>query len=233
MILKSYKILKDKHKNKPMFIFGAGTSLYKMSQDPIMEEFYKYPCITVNSSIILFDWTRKYWDDKYWESNDSATRLFNYWDNVKKSKCLKIIRNSWEKYFDQLDDNFLVFSPREDQKNIKKEDEGLCSTTSIPTAIDLSIFMGCNKIFLMGVDQYFKGRYSHFWQFFPKDKQVTTTQHFAPLPLQNKMFKENNEAYIYIAEYAKRENVKIYNCNKLSQINSFEKINYKEIFEKL
>ncbi|MFA5599044.1 MAG: hypothetical protein WDA06_00470 [Phenylobacterium sp.] len=222
--MRSYNILINKHQGRRAFVVGAGTSLFELDLSPIINDVV----ISVNSSILKFDWQDGISDNRYWVSNDSAVRYWSYWKDVKSSMATKLIRDSWEKYFNEIPE-FLVFSPRKLESNLQDE-EKLCFTSSVPTAIDLAIQMGCNEIFLLGVDHYFVGRLSHFWQYWPKEKQPKPLRTIlATYSMQNNIFKLNQHVYSALNEYAKSKHINIYNCSLHSRISVFEKVKYEDI----
>jgi len=226
--MKSYETLIDKHEGETAFVVGAGTSLYGVDLSPI----HDHVVISVNSSIILMPWQDGDIKNRYWISNDSAVRGWSYWEDVKKSKATKIIRNSWKKYYEEIPD-FLVFSPRKEVSvNINLSEKALCYSSSIPSAIDLAIQMGCKNIFLLGVDHYFRNGRSHFWQLYNKECQpVPVKTVVPPFVLQQHMFNVNEHSYDLLKWFADFRKAKIYNCNPLSMVKPFDKIEYKNALE--
>lgn len=228
--MKQYNILKNKHKNEIAFVCGAGTSFLNIINSPHFNLLDKHVVISVNSSIIAFDWS-DYQDNKYWISNDSAVIQWDYWQKVLKSKCNRIIRDSWEKYYKQIPDDFYVFSPRKNDIIINDENR-LVGVSSVPTAIDLAIQLGCKKIFLLGVDHYSLDGKTHFWEFFPKDKQPRTKGYKASEQMQNKIFRLNMNVYKELLRFSRDLNIDIINCNENSAVNYFNKINFEKIWQK-
>lgn len=222
MIKDYYDYCKDRHKGSRAFVVGAGTSLYGLNIDFI----HKDVVISINSSIILMPWEDGSDDKRYWISNDALCRKWNWWNKVKNSKSVKIVRNSWEKYFEELEGhNFYKFDPRKTPEHIVEEnDNGLCYCSSVPSGIDLAMKMGCSEIVLLGVDQYMIGNKSHFWQFYPIcDQPKKEDGHIATFSQQKWTFSYNDRAYYAISELAKSKNIKIYNANLKSRVNVFEK----------
>lgn len=233
-----YDILKNKHENSCAFVCGAGTSLYFLQNEykNIINEIYDHVVVSINSNILMHDWIGEYRDNCYWISNDSAVMHWSYWDKVKKSNITKIFRDSWLKYAEKIPKDFLMFSPRKNDKKDFYDSEGLCYTSSIPTGIDLAIQMGCNKIYLLGVDHYFMSNgKSHFWELWPKEERPVSTQfgnpinNPAPKWMQEKVFKENVLVYNKLYKWALEMGLSIFNCNKESSINVFPKISFSDI----
>lgn len=226
--MQSYDILINKHVGENCFIVGAGTSLHGLDLSLI----HNHIVISVNSSFIVMPWAAGAEDRRYFLSNDSAIRNWNYWDYVKKSKSIKIIRDSWKKYYDEIPD-FLVFSPRTTSDGvINPEEKALCYSSSVPSSIDLAIQMGCKNIFLLGVDHYFSGNKSHFWQYWPKETQpVPLKTVVPPLVMQKYIFDLNEKSYEALETFSKLKKCNIFNCNPLSKIKHFNKIDYKQALD--
>jgi len=223
--MQGYDILIDKHVGEIAFVVGAGTSLHDLDLGPI----HDHVVVSVNSSFILMPWQNGDTDKRYWISNDSAVRGWSYWSNVKNSHATKIVRDSWEKYYDEIPD-FLIFSPRTTGNGIiMPYEKALAYSSSVPSAIDLSIQMGCKKIFLLGVDHYFSGKRSHFWQYYPPQFQPLPIRTIVPpFFMQQHIFDENKKSYDALKRFADSKGAEVYNCNPLSKVRPFKKIEYKE-----
>lgn len=236
--MNTYTELIDKHKNTNCFVIGAGTSLFDIYINPLWGDINNGSniIITINSAIVSMDWNNENKNNnRYWISTDSLCMKWSFFNkNVKKSNCIKIVRNSWEKYKDELD-GFLFFEPRPTPENIvKPEDIGLCYCSSVPSGIDLAIQMGCNNIFLLGIDQYEKNGKRYFWELFPKDKQPRQIRPAIPnFKEQSKVFEYNNKAYEALKMFAKLKGCNIYNCNTKSKVDNFDKINFIDIMRKI
>jgi hypothetical protein len=225
--MKNYRELIGKYKKKNCFILGAGPSLYNSMIDKNFNNILsKGVVIVVNSAILAYK------DADVWISNDSLCRHWDYFSGLKKNKCIKVVRNSWLKYKDEIKD-FYIFEPRKTSEGIIDPlDYGLCFCSSVPTSIDFAIKCRFSNIFLLGVDHCKdkKTGYDHFWQYFPKEKrprQIKPAQ--GPFHIQEKVFPINNMAYEALRGFAECNNVKIHNCNPYSNVNSFEKITFQEI----
>ncbi len=234
-----YHHLIDKYKdtNKSAFIFGAGPSLYNILYSCSQKDIDKISnniVITTNSSILAgtdkLGWKKGISDNRYWISNDSLAMRWTWWEDVKKDKCIKIVRTSWEKYKKDLN-GFLFFSPRSTSEGvINVEERSFCYCSSIPSSIDAAIQFGCKNIFLLGVDQdLYQGKH-HFWQFFDRKKQPRQLRPAqGPWEQQKQSFVFNNMAYEALRKFAEYRKVKIYNCNLKSKVNAFKKIKFTDI----
>ena len=214
-----------KLKDRDVFIIGSGTSVNRRMVAYI-EDNDLGDVISVNASILLCN-------SGYFISNDSALMNHTYWEDIKKSKCTKIVRNSWEKHLDKIPYDFYYFWPRECGELIidkYSSDNGLCYVSSIPTAIDFSIFLEARKIYLLGVDHYTVNGKSYFWEMESYNGVVPKTKgHFAPVSLQNFVFNKNIKIFNELKKYADDKNIEIVNLNENSKIDSFRKLNFNEL----
>ena len=221
--MNSYIQLINNHRGENSFIFGAGPSLWYNMHEPFFKEISKHGItIAVNSAVMAvpnFD---------YWVSNDSLCMRWSWWKDVIDGKGIKVVRNSWEKYKEELDD-FLFFNPRPTPEDtINPGHIGLAYCSSVPSSIDLAIQMDCKKIFLFGVDQNAQKSKHHFWQYMDKPP-VANPPAQGPWEQQKKVFDFNNKAYDALSAFATAKGVNIYNCNPDSKVEVFEKIKFKDI----
>ena len=225
--MNTYLSLKDKHEGERCFIFGAGPFLWFHMGESYFSNIHKAgKTIVVNSAVLAdpnFD---------YWISNDALCRRWSWWEDVKKGKGIKIVRNSWEKYRDELD-GFLFFDPRPTPEHIVSPgDVGLSYCSSVPSAIDLAIQMGFKKIFLLGVDHYGSNELHHFWQMFPKKEQPSQLKPAqGNFSQQKKVFPINIKAYKALKKFADYKSVEIYNCDWPSEVEVFERMEIDELRE--
>ena len=233
--MNSYVQLINKHPGSSCFIFGAGPSLWNMMHEPFFKDIPDNGItIAVNSAVMAvpnFD---------YWVSNDVLCRRWSWWKDVINGKGIKVVRNSWEKYREELDD-FLFFDHRPTPENIiDPEDVGLAYCSSIPSSIDLAIQMGCKKIFLFGVDQSMcKGKH-HFWQSMKKDQQpVSNPSVQDSWERQQEVFSISTTALEALNGFAKHKDVKVYNVSWKtirgfgSKVKMFKKIEICDVRKKL
>lgn len=226
-----YTEMLNKHEGQIAFVLGCGTSLCEINTGP-KSPIHDHVVLTTNSGILAVPWINGEQENRYWISNDSSVMKWDYWENIRSSKCNKIIRNSWSKFYHKLDSSFYEFWPRPTEEGtINKEDKGLAYCSSIPSCIDFAIQSGCKKIFLLGVDQYRAGIKSHFWQKWPPNKQPKRIFSSRPNSWheQEKVFLNyNNRAYSALAKFAEEMNCKIYNCNPKSRVVAFDKISFEQ-----
>jgi len=214
------------HQGRRCFVIGAGPSVAFMNLSPIEDDVI----ITINSSILLFDWSVGSSTDRYWISNDTLCLQWDYfWSKVLRSNSQKIVRTSWKEHADKiLKHNFRFFKPRESESPpLSNDGKALCSVSSVPTAIDFALLTGCQEIYLLGVDHKMLHGNSHFWQFWPKEKwpqRKSKGKNFRPEQShQIRKFEENIATYQSLKELAESVGASIYNCSNNSVIEVFEK----------
>lgn len=225
--LKPYTDLSDLvgiHRGSKCFVVGAGPSLAFAD----LSHIHNHVVISTNSSALLMPWDKGSENKRYWISNDTLVLQWSYfWTHVLRAKCSKIVRTSWRKHEDKIKHyGFRYFSPRKVEKiPLQRLGEMLCSTSSVPTAIELAIIMGCHSIYLLGVDHKMVHSNSHFWQFWDKGKwpqRKEKGKNFRPEQKhQLKVFKMNLAVYEALQELAEREGSKIYNCSIRSIVTTF------------
>jgi len=230
-ILPSYSKFIDCHKGEHAFIVGSGTSIYNKDISFIQD----HVVCCVNSSIMLMPWSNGSKSKRYWLSNDSGVMAWSYWKDVLSSHSNKIVRSSWNHLYNKFDtSDFSEFKIRPTPENeVNPNDTGLAYCSSVPSSLDFAIQSGCKKIFLLGVDQYqYKGK-SHFWQFYPKDKQPKRWMSNNPNSFKSQQyaFGFNELAYDALKGFADYSECKIYNCNPISRIDYFDKISIEEAKE--
>ena len=253
MKLKPYTILKHEYAGeKRAWVIGAGTSLYyEWMQCTDRNKIFDDLVISVNSSI----WTMPWFEDgehpnklikeeiksdrrkRVWLSNDSLARIWGYWPHLrsKRCKCVRIVRDSWKPYYNELHEDDLYFSPRKTAEDIiDPGEENLAYCSSVPSGIDFAIQMSCKEVMVLGLDHYFlpDGK-SHFWQLLEKRFQpIRQDRGMTPLHMQKEVFeKYNNKAFKALENFAKIKRTKILNCSPLSHVDVFEKTSFQDIIK--
>lgn len=219
--------LADIHTGRKCFVCGAGPSLAFLN----LSKIHNHVVIATNSAMMLMPWAEGDPDSRYWISNDTLCLKWSYfWKDVLRSNCHKIVRTSWRKRDDELHKHgFRYFAPRESQKiPLENSGKSLCYESSVPSAIDLALLMGCKEIYVLGMDHKMLHGNSHYWQFWPKEKWPQRSdkgKNFRPEQNhQLRVFQENKKVYIALDELSKRLGAQIYNCSNISTITTFPKI---------
>lgn len=187
--------LQNIHKNKLCFIAGSSPSLRHVNYTQIKE----HVLITVNSAIL------KYPDCNYFVTDDEDVVNWNYWyKTAVTSNCIKLLfEDKLKKHVADLQMKNLVFYKHRfyqehidneeeyDQKSLRMYEDAaipiIGARSSIASAINIAVIMGCNPICLLGVDNHYEGNRRYFWQF---DGESKAYNH------RNKVFSSPNKGLI-------------------------------------
>ena len=208
----------------PVCILGAGPSLLHYN----FSNCFNCHVFAVNSSIIKVDWSAASDPDilRVWISNDSLCKRWSYFSKVKNDICFKVVRDSWLKYKDELQD-FIFFNPRKTKEDVIEEnDDGLLYNSSVPSAIDLAIKLGFKNIFLFGIDHTAQGEKTHFWQYLPIKEQpkecvfdkgrkiyLSPVRIMQPVAMQKNVWNMNISVFNALKDHASKSGVSIINVN--------------------
>jgi hypothetical protein len=170
--VKTTNDLKDIHKDKLCFIFGAGPSLHFIDTEPLRD----YVSITVNSGVLKAKWC------DYFLSDDVGVCTWSYYTDVlPKLGCIKLL------YKDKLSNkcqhlsNVMLFShtwwysPSTKSYNppgicLTKQEPIIGAINSVGSAVHFAYIMGCNPVVLMGCDCSYKDGHRYFWQYEGEEK---------------------------------------------------------------
>jgi len=234
--------LKNKFLKKRCFIIGNGPSLNELNLDLIKDEiifccnaFYKIKNKNISPNVYCIgDRSLKhvsYIEKILLKSNSDIYIIYNGLLNIlnKKKKIRKLI-NSKEIYgFQTLTNNF--------ENDIKDID----FSSYIPAfrhtpimAIMASIYMGCNQIILVGMDN------SYMRDYFFENKKIS---HFYPEKKKESLKKVNviklcQETLLtfynfsQIKKYCEKKKIKILDATKNGYLDIFKKVNYADLFKK-
>lgn len=213
------------HDGNKCFVCGAGITIG--IQD--LAGIHEYPVICVNSSVILMPWEEPGDERKrFWVSTDALCMQWDYfWNKVMRWEMTRIVRNSWSRNSSELKGSQInYYVPRRMTGDIKRKDKGLMAGSSILSATDLALLMGCKKVFLLGVDHRNVNGHSHFWQLWPKKERPRREGkdgNYMPCQRQQgRVFKSNFRNFGVLDRYAKTIGAKIYNCSTVSEVKTFE-----------
>lgn len=222
------------HEGKKCFVCGAGVTLGNMDLTGI----YEYPVVSVNSSIVLMPWDKP--GDpltRFWISTDLLVMQWDYfWSKVARFECTRIVRNSWSRNSKELKKVHMnYYMPRRSSITPNWKDDGLMAGSSILSAIDLSLLMGCKQVVLLGVDHRNINGNSHFWQLWPaqdRPKREGKPDNFMPCQRQQgRVFKSNMRSFDILNKYALTLGAKIYNASDTSEVTSFDKISLEDVLK--
>lgn len=219
------------HEGNKCFVCGAGVTIGTLDLSGIHE----YPVVCVNSSVILMPWEEPGDVKKrFWVSTDALCMQWDYfWNKVMRWEMTRIVRNSWARSAKELKGiPVTYYFPRRASANIDPKEEGLMAGSSILSAIDLALQMGCKKIFLLGVDHRMISGNSHFWQLWPKkDRPLRENKGSNYMPCQRqqgRVFKSNHRNFEILNRYSEVLEAKIYNCSTASEVKPFEHVSLED-----
>lgn len=218
------------HEGSRCFVCGAGVTIGFLDLSGIHDS----PVICVNSSILLMPWDEP-GDSlmRFWVSTDALCMQWDYfWNRAMRWECTRIVRNSWHRHAPELRGAEMHYYVARRSGPPSYEDNAIMGGSSILSAIDLSLLMGCKNIFLLGVDHRMINGNSHFWQFWPKKKRPKREGkpgNFFPCQRQQqRVFKSNMRNFELLNKYAESRGSKIYNCSPETTIKTFEKISFED-----
>lgn len=218
------KQFKDIHLGNKAFVCGAGVTIGTMDLTGIHE----YPVVCVNSSVLLMPWSEP--GDtlkRFWVSTDSLCMQWDYfWNKVMKWECTRVVRNSWARNSSELKSAEMhYYVPRRPTAELCPNETGLMAGSSILSAIDLTLLMGCKQVFVLGVDHRMINGNSHFWQLWPKKsrplRQGKPGNYMPCQRQQTRVFKSNHKNFDILAKYGRALGAEIYNCSTASEVKAF------------
>ncbi len=207
------------------FIVGAGPSLRELKLGGIWQDVV----ITVNSSILLCPWLKQGdANRRFWVSNDSSVMAWDYWKRVVAADCTRIVRTSWWPLREAfVDVPVRYFRTRDTRKDVPLspyvQSKALLGISSVVTALDFAILLGCSPIYLLGVDHDFVGGRSHFWQFWPISRQPRRFGKSSPNSAkeQREVFERNIACFKSLNTLAGESGIRIFNCSPISKVSTF------------
>lgn len=202
------KDLRDKHKDKLCFIYGAGPSLRYVDETKLKD----YVNIAVNSGI------EKHARFSYFVSDDSAISSWSYYNKVTRydSGMKKLLyRDRFEPSCSKMEnvvfyDHTWWFSPSDKKYNLDglkltKDEPIVGARTSMGSAVHLAYIMGCDPIVLLGNDCQIKDDKRYFWQYQKKS--------FQPFRISGPAFNQRTQGWGF-----KRDDFKLY-WEKFTEVN--------------
>lgn len=232
--LPPYTDLLKRHEGQTAIICGAGPSLeLEFNQHHRREAIHAHTVFAVNSAIMNVDWDEGSPERRYWISNDALCRRWGYWKNVMRSRATRIVRDSWEKYYDEIPDFYYFWRRPTAEGIVNSEDDGLAYCSSVPSSLDFAIQSGHKRIILLGVDHRMTDGKSHFYQFWPISKWPKGWQMLLASQSQQKsVFVDYNAlAFSALKIFADEKGVEVFNANPMSKVEAFPKITLDEALE--
>lgn len=233
--LKKNACLKNIFQGQRCFIIGNGPSLNLMDLEIMKNEI----TMSCNGSIDLFEKT--VWRPTCFFGGDSqflSEKLINKnaWDNLlgKVRFVFTTLRSSLYKEYDLGYQNLYFLDLRRKRETIEFS-EDICEKTfdagtTLYAMIQVAVYMGISKIYLIGVDFSFKNQID-------LEGKLTINMNLSD---HMREIKQNSEGiyavdvmlngYRYALEYAKKNNIKIYNATRGGKLEVFERVDFNDLF---
>lgn len=230
------KSLKDAHKGERCILIGNGPSLNENDLELLKNEF------TFASNRIYTIFERTSWRPNIYMCGDVTQMQSSSIEIPEMKGTIKLLRNNCKRYPKQFEDSFHYFihdgSFALDKEKLfqSRVSEDVASSFSISQSItclmfELAFYMGFNEVYLIGVDHRFPIEIDMNGNTIERK----VDQHFkgevlAKKTKQNFCYKEAlTKSYEVIAEYAKKNSIKIYDATRNGELNVFEKIDFSEV----
>lgn len=221
------RLLKDKHQGERCFIVCTGPSLSIADLEMLKNEY----SFGVNNVFRLFEKTS--WRPTYYGVIDpsvyaklcndpSFEKLENVFIPDLFEKMYKHI--SIKQYYTFPMDYFELYWSRLINKSVRFSDDISLLVYDIATVayslMQIAVYMGFKKIFLLGCDCNYSGEKQHFADYGIKVKDAIST--------------ENNLIVAFSAarKYADSHGIKIYNATRGGKLEVFERVDFDSLFDK-
>ncbi len=206
---------KNLHKGKRCFVIGNGPSLNQLDLSLLKKEI-TFGC---NNIHLMKDFKPKYWcisdwwvADKIWaDIRGWGSEITKFSSDRHHNKIMPLFNNCH--IIKVLDDIFPDFSD-----NLAKGFYQGYSVTYF--MLQIAYYMGCNPIYLIGIDGFKKGIMNSF---FPENREFDWESIKKQTDLSHISFK-------VAREFLEAKGIKIYNATPDSSVESFKKIGYSEVF---
>ena len=216
--------LKNIHKEERCFIVATGPSLRIEDLNILREN--REICISMNSIWRAFQSTE--WRPQYYIAVD-YTFLHDYGDIMEDQNISYLFlgdtsKDYWSKKHkkNHLKHHFAYECyekkhPKFSSDFSRKSYQGFSVTYN---AIQLAVYMGFEKIYLLGVDfSYAEKKVEKYAHFYKEDILVSTGY-------ENQVYL----AYLSAKMYADEHNIKIYNATRGGKLEVFERVNFDSLF---
>lgn len=239
--------LKGKYAGKRCFIIGNGPSLTPEDLDRIRDEY----SFGSNRIYHIFDKTQ--WRPTWYVSIDNNV-INPEIDNIKQSGDYPKLLNFKARQFGrQKEDNIHYFFFNQERFYIDpwKGEQSVSSLNEDPSryfsrvatvtvsAIELAIYMGFKRIYLLGVD-------NSYARTMGADGKITVdptikSDYFAGMKGETDAsgrstsllnIKETDHAYELAKEFSEKHGVKIYNATRGGKLETFERVDFDELMER-
>lgn len=218
--------LKDTHKDKTCFIVATGPSLNIGDLD-ILE---KNKSLSFGVNKIGYAYDRTKWRPTFFVGEDKALLESEYFSNIRPEKQSEYAfladtsENFWQ---EEHNVNVLKYHlcdewafgryPKFSEDLSRKSYVG---GTIVYTCIQLAVYLGFRKIYLLGVDFTGAGEHGSKYNHFYSEKELTSVSYTDQVKF----------AYEKANSYAEQHGIKIYNATRGGRLEIFERVNFDELF---
>ena len=233
-ILARNSIFKGIYENRRCFVIGNGSSLTKQNLNLlkneitfVMNAFWKHPIIS------------KTWQPTYYcfadpRTFDGSIYAKNFFSSLHKNIKVKyVIRR--QKLLPLDSTYYVMFEDSNDEIDRIDFTHAVLSVQSTSQlAIELAIYMGCNPIYLLGMDHDFlahKGLIKHFYTGLTIENHPDAHDDISDVSYRSeiesclRLWKK----YELIKQYAIKNKINIYNATYGGYLDVFPRINYRSI----
>jgi len=214
------EVFRNFHKGKRCFIVATGPSL-RTSDLKVLTDHGEI-CFGVNR---VFNVERSVWKPQYYIFVDRAG-MKKYWKQISAYDVNeKFLGDSYWKDIDYKGNIHVIHTvtghsyhvPPEFSENLERKVYIYSTVTYV--AIQLAVYMGFKKIYLLGVDcNYQKNSKNNY---FFKDENIDSYNHY-----EDRMI----ASYKVAKEYADLHGIKIMNASRGGMLEEFERVNFEDIF---
>lgn len=221
---KAIEQFRDVHKGERVFIIATGPSLKVEDLDTLMRK--KEICISMNKIFYCFDQTQ--WRPDYYLGED-VNLIRYYGDEIRKVNGVKFLSDSFEYEKEEGEQvyRFHLSVAREHYRFGNGDDLTYgypCGYSVIFGCIYMAIYMGFKDIYIIGADMNYVGRASDEANHFYGNKDsISANNPSVSLPFHDVAVAKN---YEYIAKYARKRNVNIYNATRGGKLEVFERVDF-------
>ena len=216
---------KEKHKNEKCFVVGNGPSLDKIDLKAVND----YISIGCNSIFMHKTFTPTYYTAEDWTFISNYFQYINNWKGPRYKFVAKRFSSNFIKGDDVVYIDFIRYKQDPDDitsYNFVDKEKGIFYWGGTVTVLllQLAYYMGCNPIYLIGVDHVdsdSKNPLKHF-----KDDTTQFTR-----PFNETKVSRLNYGYKTAERYLSSKGIKVFNATPNSKLEIFKKIDFEDAID--
>ena len=236
--------LKNKHYGRRCFIVGNGPSLRLDDLEKLNEE------ITIASNRIYVAFKEISWRPTYYTVSDHIYAE-NYAEEIMALNLIKFLPYFLRRYFKKINvansGELIYFNPLRNSFRRNGDIEGRFSSNALRglyaginvtnVNLQLAYYLGCNPIYLIGIDGTYK--ISQKTRFHPLHKEVIVSEgensHFHPdyrkrgETYQRPSLSVVEAGYRVSKDFLNTQGIKVYNASRSTIIKAFERVNLDDV----